>query len=72
MCDILLINKCIGFRFGLWCLTPLSSIFQLYHGNQFYWWRNPEKSTDLLQNNVVSSTPHLSGVRTLNVSCDGH
>ena len=23
-----------------WFLTPLSNIFQLYHGNWFYWWKN--------------------------------
>jgi hypothetical protein len=56
--------------------NAISTIFQSYRGSQFYW-RKPEKTTDLLQVidklyhlNVVSSTPRLSGIKTHNVSGD--
>jgi hypothetical protein len=58
----------------LWCLTPLSTIFLLYHGGQFYWWRilvDQEKTTDqTLLFNVVHLA--LFEIRTHNISGDRH
>jgi len=63
-------------------LTPLLTIFQLYRGGQFYWWRKPEYAEknhrpvashgQMLLHYVVSSTPRHCWIRTHNVSGDRH
>ena len=64
------------------CLAPLSTIFQLFRGGKFYWWRKPEVPektpdlspvTDKLSHNVV----HLAlieirfknGMHILRIAC---
>ena len=65
-------HHCLGCRvdyweLGLWCITSLSTIFQLFRLNQFYRWRKPEypekthqpvtSHWQTVSHNVVSSTP---------------
>ena len=65
---------------GLWCLMPLSTIFQLNSGSQYNCWMKPvcmEKTTDLPQladklNHIKLCQVHMSGIWTQNFSGDRH
>jgi hypothetical protein len=58
--------------------TSLSTIFQLYRGDQFNWWRKPEypeKTIDLSQVTDILDPImlyRLSGIQTHNANGDRH
>ena len=75
-----IVNLGVGY---IWCLMPLSTIFQLYHGSQFCWWKkqeNPEKTTDPSQATdnlyhiimLYQVYPAISWIQTHKVSGDRH
>ena len=67
---------------GLWCLTTLSTISQLYHSEQFYWWRKLEYSEKTTDQPQVTDKLHqiklyrillkMGTIQTHNCSDDRH
>jgi hypothetical protein len=65
---------------GIWYLTTLSTMFQLCHDGQLYWWRKPEypeKTTDMSQvtdklYRIMLYRVHLAWTVVELITCSGN
>ena len=60
----------IGLGLGLWYLTLLSALFQLYHGGQSYLWRKPAYPVKTVHIKLYRLHLAMGGIRTQNVSSE--
>ena len=58
-------------RVVLWCLTLLSTIFLLYSGGQFYWWRKPPICRKSLTNFIAHNAVYLTTSVVIGTDCIG-
>jgi hypothetical protein len=57
----------MGLGLGVWCSTQSSTIFKLYRGGKFYWWREAKKIVDLSQGTDQLDLIKLYRVHSINL-----